>query len=513
MGNMKRLAISMSATLIAFAVQIGINFYLTPYIVGSLGSEAYGFVPLVNNIIGYASILTTAVNAMAGRFISLELNGGNVHKANVYFNSVLTSDIILAVVLAIPCFVFSVRPDLVMNVPNYLLDDVRLTFMYAAIGMEMSLIFSVFGVVYYVKNRLEKSSIRTIEGNLLRAVVLVALFTVFSPKIYYVTASVLILNLYTCMANWYYTKRLMPELSLNFRQYSFKAVKDLVSGGTWNSINSLSYTLLISLDLYLANLFVGANIGGQYSLAKIIPLFVTNLGYTFSSVLAPQVMIYYAKKQYNKLLQFVRFAMKFMGVVMTLPIGFLIVFGEDFFKVWVPTENSSFLHAMSVVTLFALIPTCCTMPANNLFTVTNKLKLPALVTLVCGILNIVLTVPMLIYTDLGIWAIILVAGILDSLKNLLFITSYSGKAVGASAKTFLLTAVRSCCAVIPTFFVCFFCHSFIRPDNWLSLILSAIACMLVAFPISLLLTLNKSERHFVTNYLKAKFFKFYLRIK
>lgn len=504
MGNVKRLAISMSATLIAFAVQIGINFYLTPYIVGSLGAEAYGFVPLVNNIIGYASILTAAVNAMAGRFISLELNSGNVRKANVYFNSVLTADIVLAVILAIPCFVFSVRPDLVMNVPSDLYDDVRLTFLYAAVGMEMSLIFSVYGVVYYVKNRLEKSSVRNIEGNLLRAAVLIVLFTIFSPKIYYVTASVLILNLYTCVANWYYTKKLMPELALNFRQYSFKAVKDLVSGGTWNSVNSLSYTLLISLDLYLANVFLGAAIGGQYSLAKVIPSFVTNLGYTFSSVFAPQVMIYYAKKQHNELMRFVCFAMKFMGMVLTLPIGFLLVFGEEFFKIWTPTEDASFLHAMSVVALLALIPSCCTMPANNLFTVTNKLKLPALVFFICGVLNIVLVIPLLVFTDFGIWSIVLVAGILDGLKNMLFVSAYAGKVVGASMKIFLLTTVRSCCSVIPMIIVCLCYRSFVSPYNWGTLIIAAIICAVIALPISMLTTLNKEERLLLLDTVKNK---------
>lgn len=507
MGNVKRLAISMSATLIAFAVQIGINFYLTPYIVGSLGAEAYGFVPLVNNIIGYASILTAAVNAMAGRFISLELNSGNVQKANVYFNSVLTADIVLAVILAIPCFVFSVRPDLVMNVPSDLYDDVRLTFLYAAVGMEMSLIFSVYGVVYYVKNRLEKSSVRNIEGNLLRAAVLIVLFTIFSPKIYYVTASVLILNLYTCVANWYYTKKLMPELALNFRQYSFKAVKDLVSGGAWNSVNSLSYTLLISLDLYLANVFLGAAIGGQYSLAKVIPSFVTNLGYTFSSVFAPQVMIYYAKKQHDELMRFVRFAMKFMGVVLTLPIGFLLVFGEEFFKIWTPTEDASILHAMSVVTLLALIPSCCTMPANNLFTVTNKLKLPALVTLVCGILNVVITIILLIFTDLNIWAIILTAAILDSIKNLFFISAYSGVVLGTSGKTFLFAAIRSCSTVISMIVVCAIFHIFIHPNNWVSLILVAVICALITFPVSLVLTFNKDEKRLMLSYFDKVFKK------
>ena len=84
----KRLAINMIANIVAFVVQFGINFLLTPYIVHTLGSEAYGFVQLSNNIISWVGILTVALNSMSGRFICIEINRQNTKKAKEYFNSV-----------------------------------------------------------------------------------------------------------------------------------------------------------------------------------------------------------------------------------------------------------------------------------------------------------------------------------------------------------------------------------------------------------------------------------------
>ena len=57
MDNGKRLAINLVSNLTAFIIQFGINLFLTPYIVNSLGSEAYSFIPLTNNIIGYITCL------------------------------------------------------------------------------------------------------------------------------------------------------------------------------------------------------------------------------------------------------------------------------------------------------------------------------------------------------------------------------------------------------------------------------------------------------------------------
>lgn len=171
MMEKRRLAINMIANVIAFGVQFGISFVLTPYIINTLGSEAYSFVPLANNFIGYINIVTVALNSMSSRFLTIEMNRGNTRQAQVYFNSVLMANTVLAVILAVPSVLLVLFADKVMNVPVGLLWDVQLTFAYALLGMEISLILNVFGAVFYVRDRLDLSAKRNIEGNVLRAVV------------------------------------------------------------------------------------------------------------------------------------------------------------------------------------------------------------------------------------------------------------------------------------------------------------------------------------------------------
>ena len=89
MNNKQRVLINLFATLFAFCVQFGINFFLTPYIINELGSETYSFIPLTNNIVSYTNILTAAFYSMTARFIAIESTRGNDEKANVFFNSAL----------------------------------------------------------------------------------------------------------------------------------------------------------------------------------------------------------------------------------------------------------------------------------------------------------------------------------------------------------------------------------------------------------------------------------------
>lgn len=502
----KRFIVNMSATAVAFVIQIGVNFLLTPYIVNSLGASAYSFIPLINNIVSYSSILTAALDSMAARFIAVEFNKGNTSKANIYFNSVLIADSIIAIILIVPCLLFVLWPNKLMNVPVYLVDEVRMTFFFAAISMETSLLFAAFGCVYYVKNRLDKSALRNIEGNVLRAVVLLALFLCFAPKIQFVTASMLVLNVYMCITNIYYMRKLLPEIRVNFSYFKLRAVKTMLGSGIWNSINQLSYTLLVTLSLYLANIFVGPHVAGLYSLSKTMPSFIVNIINTMASVFTPQFIQHYAKGEFSKLHSAVIFAIKFMGYVCMLPVGFLIVFGVNFFNIWTPGQNSKYLQGMAVLTLISLIPDCSCMIVSGLFTVVNKLRIPSLCFLLCGVCNILFVIPFLKLSDYGIWAIIIISGILDILKNFVLLPMYAARCIGMPISKMFAVTVRSYLAVLPMCFICFLYNLCFSVNNWFTLIGAALVCSLVALIPNFFVVFSEKERKKILAPIKDKLY-------
>ena len=101
MNDNKQLARNMIFNAISFGINLAISFFLTPYIVKEVGREAYGFIPLVNNMIGYTSIITTAVGSMAGRFITMRLYKNDIEGASYYFNSVLVANFVLSAIFTI----------------------------------------------------------------------------------------------------------------------------------------------------------------------------------------------------------------------------------------------------------------------------------------------------------------------------------------------------------------------------------------------------------------------------
>ena len=82
MNNNKQTVKNLVFNTISFLINFIISFFFTPYLIRVVGKEAYSFFPLVNNIIGYSSILTTAVGSMAGRFIIMKIYSNDIDSAN-----------------------------------------------------------------------------------------------------------------------------------------------------------------------------------------------------------------------------------------------------------------------------------------------------------------------------------------------------------------------------------------------------------------------------------------------
>ena len=95
----KKITINMAMAFTATVANICVGFFLTPYIVRTIGTEAQGFTMMATNFISYAYLLVVALNSMAARFITFSVQQGDMEKAGKYYASVFYGNI--AIVLAL----------------------------------------------------------------------------------------------------------------------------------------------------------------------------------------------------------------------------------------------------------------------------------------------------------------------------------------------------------------------------------------------------------------------------
>ena len=495
----KQLVLNIVATIINFFVGLGINFGITPYIIHTLGADVYGFLPLANNFTGYILIVTTALNSVANRFITIKVQGDDLEGANVYYNSMFFSNVLLSAMATVLLGIFIVLIDKALDIPSHALESVRLLFLFVFSAFIIKLLFSVFNMAVYCKNRMDILAKQNIAEAIIRGSVTIALFCLFTPSIAYVGFVIFLNSIIFTAINIFITKRLTPFFKLNIKKFKMSAVKEMTSLGIWNSFNQLSRVLLTGLDLLISNIFLGADIAGVISITKTIPAYVQTLLSSISGAMVPHLTILYAKKQFHKLIEHLMYSVKFFGIMTNLMVTFLVVFGGDFYRLWVPGQNADLLQLLTVITLVNIFATGCMQPVLNIFTLTKRLKIPSIMVMISGILNTILVFLFLQFPGMGIYAIVSISSILGCLLNLLFTPIYAAKCLEVPAKMIYMTVGRVVCGFFISLAALFLISYFIKIQSWIMLFSIMMLSGIISGVINYFLVLKKQERGMLWN--------------
>ncbi len=498
----KRLFINLLANIVSFIVTLSISFVLTPVIVGKVGDAAYGFVGLANNFVSYASIFTIVINSMASRFITFELTKRNTKEANKYFASVFYMNAIMSVCIFFSTIIIVLFLNKILNIPDSLLLDVKLTFILAFSNLILSLFLTIYNISSFSKNRLDLSALRNIIGNIIRSLILIILFSLLPAKIYYIILSTVLMNIYLVISNYKLTKKIAPELKVSKDNFSKKHLKKLAKSGIWNSINSLSKTLLTGLDLLISNIFIGPTAMGILSIAKTVPTAIEQMLAVFANTFNPEFVILYSSGKINELVQHIKFSLKVVALIMLVPIAGYIVFGYDFFSLWLPGKSVFEINQIQILSILSVMPFLVSASNYTLFvtdSVTNKLKRPMIATLIMSLLSTIITLILIKTTNLGIYAVAGVSSILWIIKVSTFNVINSAINLNIKWYTFYPSFLKNL-VTFTVIVICFYiAKSFVIINSWLSLIIYALLFGIIGYIFAYLFLLNKEEKIKINN--------------
>lgn len=500
MNGKRQVVLNIIANAFAMIVSTGINFFLTPYITRTVGVEAYGFVPLASNFVSYVAIVTTAFNSMGGRFITISLQQDDYKKASEYFSTIFFMNLLLAVLTSTVFAVILANLSRIIQIPDNIVDDIKILFTLSFASAVFSLIMNVFATATFCRNRLDLKSIVSIVGTVVRAILLIVLFGLFPAAIYFIGIGNISVNLIEGFSNLAIQKRIMPELQIRRSDFRKEHIRTLFTSGVWNSISQLSSILMTGLDLLVANIYINPVDSGILSVAKIMPSLLYMGVALFVSAFGPQFVIDYAnQKNSEALVGTMNFSAKLISFFSVIPVAGFIGFGKEFFKLWVPEQNADLLIILAILTLLGDAVSYPVKAFDNIFAAYNKLRWPAIATLTCGLLNVAMMIPLLRYTNLGLYAVAGTSTFLLALKDLGFKIPYISKLVNVSPWYFLKYvakyAVSACCIILLSLVV----KTIMPVTSWLLLIVDAIIVACVGCTINLFLLLGEVDRKQIAN--------------
>lgn len=490
----QQLLLNLSASFISGSITFAINFFLSPYIVRAVGVDAYGFVGLAENFISYILLITIALNALAGRFITVYIYKNDYEMANKYYSSVFYANLFLSLAMLIIETGLWLFLERIINIPANLFWDVKILFAALFLNSILSTIGSVFTVSVFATNKLYLGSIRNIESTVVSSAILVLVYLFLPPRINYFGISSVLVTLYCTVYNLYYVKKLTPYLHISKVYFDIKAVWELIKSGVWNLITRVGQILNDGLDLLISNLFIDATAMGVLSLAKIIPTAINTMVGVLANVFSPNFTILYAKEKNDELVAAVKQSMKIMGVIVNIPVIVLIVCGEKFFTLWQPTQNAHELQILSILTIACIAFSGGINCIYSIFTVVNKLKANALVVVGGGLLSTIIVFILLKTTNLGIYAVAGVSTSISIIRNLAFTAPYGARCLKLKWYAFYPDVFKPVAFVVVTSLPCYFLNSVITDINLISLIIIGLLSLCVSIIVGYFIILNKSDR-------------------
>lgn len=430
-----RFVINLASNFANFSLSILVGLWLTPYLIRHLGVAAYGLVPLAVTVTSYMGLFTTALNSAVGRFMTMSVDRQDHVEANRIFNTSFWGTAAILIILLGPVLWLSAQAALFFNVPAGYEEQFVVLFLCAFGMFFITTLTSPFGIATYCLNRFDLSNAVSIAGTFVRVAVILLLFNLYVPKVWHVGLAMLssaVVGLALSVIVW---RHLMPALKVRRAAFSHLTLTQLTAMGGWIFINQIGTLLFLSIDLVVVNKMLGAEAGGQYGAVMMWPGLLRSLAGVVATVFGPTILSLYSRRDTIGLVAYSRRAVKFVGLMIALPIGLICGFAQPLLYIWLGPAFEPLAPLMMLMSIHLCV-NLAILPLFNIQVATNHVRLPGILTCVMGVGNLGLALLLAGPVGWGMYGVATAGAIMLTAKNIVFTPLYGAHILGLSYRTF-----------------------------------------------------------------------------
>lgn len=440
------------------------TFWFIPYIKDYLGTAAYGYISVINGLANTLFVLASAIGAMGTRFILVTLERDSDREANEYFNSELFAMIAGSILLICLAIVLSMNLGLIMNVNQRFYREVQILLLLTINSLILQLLSSPFSASFFFKNTIYITYIIYIIDYLGRIILTVLMFHHNAKVLWSASLSTNIVYLFGLLFYVYYSKRSIPVLKINSSKFSIKELLELIRSGMWIAISSAGNMMLSSLNTYFANILCGVFITGIYASVMQFNTIESMVLSVLVNSLLPKMFKLFSHEDSNNLFLYTVYSMTLTALFLGVVSGGIIVYGNDFMRIWMGNKFTGYflLIFLTVVYLPFTLPS---QVLNQTFTVMNRVMIPAILTIITGLLNIVLAIFLTNVVHLNIYGVALSSLLIQFIRDCIIYPYYFYKISPYFDKKIYIPFIAAFFSISTTVCVCILIKIMINPTS------------------------------------------------
>ena len=394
-----RLVRNIASNWAGYAVHIVVAFFLTPYIIQSLGETRYGIWSLVIGVTGYYGLLDLGVASGMTQYLTRYLAAKEIDKLNKSASTgfVVLSGIGLVVFIGSLIIAFSASSFLrIQAAPP---SEVTLVLAITGTSVALQFVFFTYSAVFTAVQRFDLSNVIGISTRILSAAA-----TVICLKAGYgligLSMVVASTNVLDYLIRWRVAGRLLPGIKISLKLVNGQSLREVVSFGIWNSVSAGSIRLISYTDALVIAAFMPVAAVAPFAIAANLRSYFDDVFVRAGFVFFPVVTELDAQRNQAGLRQLYLASSKFMFLGSVLFGSIAMFSARDFFRLWVGTSYAEPAGYPSIATIFyiLMVASMITVAQRIGYQVllgTRRVKLLALLLAAEGVSNLAVSVALI----------------------------------------------------------------------------------------------------------------------
>ena len=334
-----------------------IGFFLTPFVVHSLGKERYGLLTLLISIVSQLIILDLGTRNALVKFVAQHRAAGHPEQLSRLLSSAsfllfcLSSAGLLVLLLIVPFL------DLLFEISPALIQPARIVLIILAVDAAFDLLCGVFNAALAGSERydiLNGLNIARLAGYA-AAVVLVLKA---GWGLYGVVVAIVIFKTLQRFGLWRFAQRENPGVILSRRLVDAASIKSLVSYGAWAFILAAATRAIYQIDALIAGIFFATSAVAVYAIPSLITEQFRVFAQTAATIFTPRFSSLEASPDCGLRRSFILKWASYSQLISLAAGAPILVTGGDFIRLWMGQgfEESNTLLKILIIPFFATLP-------------------------------------------------------------------------------------------------------------------------------------------------------------
>ena len=360
MGEARRgMAGNLVANQLGFVLPVIITFFLSPFVVHTLGDDLYGLWSIIVSFTGHYSILTLGVQSAATRYIAWAAGKGDGKAMSRTVSSSMAMMLAAAALTMVVGAGFSLALGRWFEVPDGELRTAQIACLLVAVTAAVNFGTAVFACILTAHQRFDTLNVVRTGAFALRAALTVVLLTQG-----FRIEGLAFLGLATMVVSglvfWVLARRQAGGWRVSPSLVDRETVRTLLGFGLKSFVGTTGMMFKYQLDLVLVGLFLSPADIAMYSLGSTLLVYVLQFAHSLVHVFEPWATQRFARDGVEGLRGLFLSGSAFFYTIGGLLVGGALVFARPFYSLWIDPEH---VQAGTIFTIL-VVPMFFTMGAR-----------------------------------------------------------------------------------------------------------------------------------------------------